>query len=276
MTPSSKVVGDMALFVVANNLTSEDVLDPARELAFPESVVEFFEGRLGQPPGGFPAGASGPGPERPARAQRNARVPGWPRPTSPRRARRPRPCSAGAAGDRDALSYLLYPRVFPDLAAHERTYSDTSILPTSIFFFGPDLGAEHLVEIEPGKTLDRQAAGRRRAARRRDADGLLRAERPASRGRGRRPLAGLVGARGAHGRSERSQPGGLAAAGAGRRRGGLAGDAVRKGQKLLSIESMKMETTIYAERPGRVAEVLAMVGRQVKTGELLLKLSPEK
>ena len=54
VTPSSKVVGDMALFVVANNLTSDDVLDEARELAFPESVVEFFEGRLGQPPGGFP------------------------------------------------------------------------------------------------------------------------------------------------------------------------------------------------------------------------------
>ena len=54
-----------------------------------------------------------------------------------------------------------------------------------------------------------------------------------------------------------------------------AGDAVRKGQKLLSIEAMKMETTIYAERPGRVADVLAVVGRQVKTGELLLKLSPE-
>ena len=51
------------------------------------------------------------------------------------------------------LSYLLYPRVFPDLAAHERTYSETSILPTSIFFFGPDLGAEHPVEIEQGKTL---------------------------------------------------------------------------------------------------------------------------
>ena len=57
------------------------------------------------------------------------------------------------AGDREALTYLLYPRVFPDLAAHERIYSDTSILPTSIFFFGPDPGIEHLVEIEPGKTL---------------------------------------------------------------------------------------------------------------------------
>jgi pyruvate carboxylase len=55
-----------------------------------------------------------------------------------------------------------------------------------------------------------------------------------------------------------------------------AGDAVRKGQKLLSIEAMKMETTIYAERPGRVADMLATVGRQVKTGELLLKFGPEK
>ncbi len=54
VTPSSKVVGDMALFLVANNLTAEDVLDPERELAFPESVIEFMEGRLGHPPGGFP------------------------------------------------------------------------------------------------------------------------------------------------------------------------------------------------------------------------------
>jgi pyruvate carboxylase len=54
VTPSSKVVGDMALFLVANNLRPEDTTDPERELAFPESVVELFEGRLGQPPGGFP------------------------------------------------------------------------------------------------------------------------------------------------------------------------------------------------------------------------------
>ena len=54
VTPTSKVVGDMALFLVANNLTPADTLDPDRELAFPESVVELFEGRLGQPPGGFP------------------------------------------------------------------------------------------------------------------------------------------------------------------------------------------------------------------------------
>ena len=153
VTPSSKVVGDMALFVVANNLTSEDVLDPERELAFPESVVEFFEGRLGQPPGGFPQALQARVLKGRPAACRSGREPVCPRPTLRPRARRPSALLGRPAGDRDALSYLLYPRVFPDLAAHERIYSDTSILPTSIFFFGPDLGAEHPVEIEQGKTL---------------------------------------------------------------------------------------------------------------------------
>ena len=153
VTPSSKVVGDMALFLVANNLTPDDVLDPERELAFPESVVEFFEGRLGQPPGGFPAGACRSGSSRAARRSPNGPARTCP-PADLAAAREKAAALLGRpAGDRDALSYLLYPRVFPDLAAHERTYSDTSILPTSIFFFGPDPGVEHPVEIEPGKTL---------------------------------------------------------------------------------------------------------------------------
>ncbi len=148
------------------------------------------------------------------------------------------------AGDREALSYLLYPRVFPDLAAHERIYSDTSILPTSIFFFGPDPGAEHLVEIEPGKTLIVKllAVGEPHADG--NAHRLLRAQRPAARSRGRRPLAGLVGPRDAHGRSRRPQPDRVAPARAWSSAWRVsAGDAVRKGQKLLSIEAMKMETT---------------------------------
>ena len=152
VTPSSKVVGDMALFLVANNLTPEDTLDPERELAFPESVVEFFQGRLGQPPGGFP-------PElqdrvlrgRPALTDRpGANLP----PADLDAAREKASALLGCpATTRDALSYVLYPRVFPDLAAHERTYSDTSILPTPTFFFGPEPGEEIKLEIEEGKTL---------------------------------------------------------------------------------------------------------------------------
>ena len=160
-------------------------------------------------------------------------------------------------GDRSAtaLSYLIYPRVFPDLAAHERSYSDTSILPTPLFFFGPEPAAENLVEIEPGKTLivkllavgEAHADGKRTVffelnGQPREVEvvdrSLASAVRetpkadPADPNQIAAPLPGLVV--------------GVAV---------VAGDAVRKGQKLLSIEAMKMETTLYAERPGRVAEV---------------------
>jgi len=274
VTPSSKVVGDMALFLVANNLTPEDTVDPERELAFPESVVELFEGRLGQPPGGFPPVLQ----ERilkgrPAITDR----PGKDLPPADLDAAREKAASllGRPAGGREALSYLIYPRVFPDLAAHERAYSDTSVLPTPLFFFGPEPNAENLVEIEPGKTLivklltvgEAHADGKRTVffelnGQPREVEvvdrSLASAVRetpkadPADPNQVAAPLPGLVV--------------GVAV---------VAGDAVRKGQKLLSIEAMKMETTLYAERPGRVAEVVTAVGSQVKTGELLIRLSAE-
>ena len=274
VTPSSKVVGDMALFLVANNLTPADTVDPERELAFPESVVELFEGRLGQPPGGFPPVLQ----ERilkgrPAITER----PGKNLAPADLDAAREKAISllGRPAGPREALSYLIYPRVFPDLATHERTYADTSVLPTPLFFFGPEPGAENLVEIETGKTLivklltvgeahedgkrtvffelngqpreveivDRSLASAVRETPKAD---------PGDPNQIAAPLPGLVV--------------GVAV---------VAGDAVRKGQKLLSIEAMKMETTLYAEKAGRVAEVITAVGRQVKTGELLVRLSSE-
>jgi pyruvate carboxylase len=274
VTPTSKVVGDMALFLVANNLTPADTVDPARELAFPESVVELFEGRLGQPPGGFPPVLQ----ERvlkgrPARTDR----PGKDQPPADLGAAREKATAylGRPASDREALSYTIYPRVFPDLAAHERSYADTSVLPTPLFFFGPEQGAENLVEIEPGKTLivklltvgDAHVDGKRTVffelnGQPREVEvvdrSLASAVRetpkadPADPNQVAAPLPGLVV--------------GVAV---------VAGDAVRKGQKLLSIEAMKMETTLYAERPGRVAEVVTAVGRQVKTGELLIRLSAE-
>ena len=271
VTPSSKVVGDMALFLVANGLTPEDTLDESRELAFPESVVEFFEGRLGQPPGGFP-------PKLQERVLKGREAltdrPGANLPSADVEAARAEAEEflGEPASERDALSYLIYPRVFPDFAKHRRAFGDTSVLPTSMFFFGPEPGGEQPVEIEPGKTLivkllavgephpdgkvtvffelngqprevevvDRSLASAVKEAPKADPDDPLQIGSP---------LPGLVV--------------GIAVA---------AGDPVRKGQKLLSIEAMKMETTLYAERPGRVAEVLAAVGRQVGAGELLLKL----
>ncbi|MGC8638311.1 MAG: pyruvate carboxylase, partial [Isosphaeraceae bacterium] len=274
VTPSSKVVGDMALFLVANNLTTEDAVDPARELAFPGSVVEFFQGRLGQPPGGFPSELQSRVLKgRPALSERpGANL----APADLDAAREKATAFLGyPATLRDALSYVLYPRVFPDLAAHRRTYSDTSVSPTSLFFYGPEPGEEIKVEIEEGKTLivkllavgephtdgkrtvffelngqprevevvDRSLASSVRETPKAD---------PTDPDQIGAPLPGLVV--------------GVAVA---------QDDPVRKGQKLLSIEAMKMETTIYAERSGRIAEVVATVGLQVKAGDLLLKLTGE-
>ncbi len=274
VTPSSKVVGDMALFLVANDLTPEDTLDPERELAFPESVIEFFEGRLGQPPGGFP-------PELQSRVLkgRTALVdrPGASLPPADLDAAREKASAllGTAAGMRDALSYVLYPRVFPDLASHQRAYSDTSILPTPVFFFGLEPGEEVKLDIEEGKTLivkllavgEPHTDGKRTVffelnGQPREVEVLDRSLASSIRETPRAdpsdpnqlgaPLPGLVV--------------GVAVS---------AGDRVRKGQKLLSMEAMKMETTLYAERPGRVSEVIASVGLQVKAGDLLLKLTDE-
>ena len=272
VTPTSKVVGDMALFMVANNLTPADTLDPERELAFPASVVELFEGRLGQPPGGFPPALQ----ERvlkgrPAMTER----PGKNLPPADIAAARDKASAllGRPASVRDALSLLLYPRVFPDLAEHQRSYSDTSILPTPIFFFGPELTVEYQIDIEPGKTLivnlvtvgEPHADGKRNVFF--ELNGQARVVEVADRS-----LASAV--REAP-MADPNDPNQLAAPLPGLVVGVavVAGDPVRKGQKLLSIEAMKMETTLYAERPGRIAEVLAHVGQQVKTGELLLKMT---
>ncbi len=272
VTPTSKVVGDMALFLVANNLTPADTLDPERELAFPESVVELFEGRLGQPPGGFPKELQARVLKgRPAITER----PGKNLPPADLVAAREKATAllGRPASERDALSLVLYPRVFPDLAAHERAYSDTSILPTSIFFHGPDPATEHKVEIEPGKTLILKllAVGEPHADGKRtvffELNGQPREVEVADRS-----LASAVREVPKADPNDPNQIGsplpGLVVGVAVN-----AGDPVRKGQKLLSIEAMKMETTLYAERAGRVEEVLAVVGHQVKTGELLIKLS---
>jgi pyruvate carboxylase len=274
VTPSSKVVGDMALFVVANNLSPDDVVDRERELAFPESVVEFFEGRLGQPPGGFPAALQ----ERVLKGRKPLTDrPGANLPSAKLDEAREKAESllGRPAGDRDALSFVLYPRVFPDLAAHERTYSDTSILPTSIFFYGPDPGMENPVEIEPGKTLIVKllAVGEPHADGKRTVFFELNGQ-PREIEVADRSLASSVRETPLADPNDSNQVGsplpglvvGVAVA---------VGDPVRKGQKLLSIEAMKMETTIYAERPGRIAELFAQVGNQVKTGDLLLRLSGE-
>jgi pyruvate carboxylase len=270
VTPTSKVVGDMALFMVGNNLRPEDVLADTRELPFPESVVEFFEGRLGEPPGGFP----------PALRQRILRgrkpIQGRPGASLP-----PADFDAARAklqaqarrlvDDRELLSYLLYPRVFPDLAAHEARYSDTSVLPTTVFFYGMEPGEETSIDIEPGKTLilkfltvgEPHADGSRTVFF--ELNGQPREVVVADQS-----LTGKVAARRKAVAGNPLQVGapmpGLVA-----RVAVEPGDEVVAGQVLFALEAMKMETTVYAERVGTVAEVFVRAGTQVEAGDLLLR-----
>lgn len=271
VTPSSKVVGDMALFMVANNLTSNDVLDPSRELAFPESVTDLMIGRLGQPPGGFPPKLM----KRVLRGQKPLR--GRPGESLP-------PADFAATKSklkkildheptlRDALSYLLYPRVFDDFVRHQREYSDTSVLPTPVFFYGLQPGEETAFEIEPGKTLiiklvtigEPHPDGQRTVffelnGQPRDATVIDHS---------------LESTIAKHPKADPSNPDHIAAP-----MPGLVvnvavqtGDRVAEGQKLLTLEAMKMEMTMYSPREGRVAEVLVVPKTQMEAGDLLVRL----
>jgi pyruvate carboxylase len=269
VTPTSKVVGDMALFMVANSLTASEVAEGTRELAFPESVVEFFEGRLGQPVGGFPKTLQ----KRILRDRKPLR--GRPGSTLP-------PADFAATStklqkqldrpvtDRDVITNLLYPRVHADFLVHQAHYSDTSVLPTSVFFFGMQPGEEIGVEIEPGKTLivkfltvgDPHPDGRRQVFF--ELNGQPREVMVQDKS-----LAPQIPPRP---KAEPGNPAHVAAPMPGLVASVVVapGEKVAAGQKLLTLEAMKMESTVHADRAGTVGELLAHRGTQVDTGDLLL------
>jgi pyruvate carboxylase len=270
VTPTSKVVGDMALFMVANNLKPQDVLGGERELAFPESVVELFEGRLGQPYGGFPRELQKRvlRDRKPIRGRAGATLPAADfqatRAELEKKLKHP-------VEQRDVLSYLLYPKVFLEYARHQWQYSDTSVLPTPVFFYGMQPGDEASIEIEPGKTLivkfltvgDPHPDGRRLVFF--ELNGQPREVFVLDRS--------LVSEEKAHPKADLGNPKHVAAPMPGLLVSvtAAAGDQVAKGQKLFTLEAMKMETTLYAESAGRVAEVLVTPGTQVDAGDLLLR-----
>jgi pyruvate carboxylase len=270
VTPTSKVVGDMALFMVGNNLTPADVLQGSRELSFPESLVEFFEGRLGQPPGGFPKALQ----KRVLRGRKPFRGrPGAslePADFAATRRQLERHLRRDVT-ERELVTHLLYPRVFPDYVAHQQKYSDTSLLPTPVFFYGMEPGEEISVDIEPGKTLiikfitvgDPQPDNRRLVFF--ELNGQPREVAIEDRSLGGKPAK--------QPKAEPSNPLQVGAPMPGLVVGVTVapGEDVTAGQKLVTLEAMKMETTVYAERAGTVAEVCVKPGSQVEAGDLLAR-----
>lgn len=152
VTPTSKVVGDLAQFMVANDLTPEDVRARASQLDFPGSVLDFFEGLMGQPFGGFPE------PLRTdalrGRRQKMDKRPGlYLAPVDFDAVRKTLTEKYGKISETDVASYLMYPAVFDEYRKWIDKYGDLSILPTRFFISRPDIGEEFHVEIESGKVL---------------------------------------------------------------------------------------------------------------------------
>ncbi|GME28402.1 putative pyruvate carboxylase protein [Neofusicoccum parvum] len=151
VTPTSKVVGDLAQFMVSNALSYDDVLNKAEQLDFPSSVLEFFEGLMGQPYGGFPE----PLRTHALRERRKMdKRPGlYLEPVNLDKVRKELKEKFGGATETDVASYVMYPKVFEDFKKFQQKYGDLSVLPTRFFLSRPEIGEEFHVELEKGKVL---------------------------------------------------------------------------------------------------------------------------
>jgi pyruvate carboxylase len=272
VTPSSKVVGDMALMMVSQNLTRAQVEDPATDVVFPDSVVEMMDGALGQPPGGWPAAIQ-------------AKILKGEKPNTDRPGAHLKPVDLDATradlsdqldgrnvDDEDLNGYLMYPKVFLDYMGRHRTYGPVRTLPTSAFFYGMQPGDEISAEIDPGKTLEI----RMQAVSEVSEDGEVKvffelngqprtirvmnraaASEKVSRPKAEAGNANHIGA---------PMPGVVATVAA------QTGVEVKEGDLLLTIEAMKMETGIHAERDAVVKAVHVNAGGQIDAKDLLIEL----
>jgi len=271
VTPSSKVVGDMAIMMVTSALTAEDVLDPETEVAFPASLVSLFRGDIGQPYGGFPPALQ--------RKVLKGEAPLTVRPGSvlppvdlaharkELQAKMPRQITDG-----EFASWLMYPKVFTEYMADRTHFGDTSVVPTRAFFYGLEPGEEVTLELQRGKhliirfvttsdvhddgtrTVFFELNGQPRSVK--IADRSKVAKRPPRR-KAEADHPDQIGA---------PMPGTIATVHA------VVGHQVRRGDVLLTIEAMKMETSVRADRDGKVIEVVARPGQQVDAKDLLVVL----
>jgi len=273
VTPTSKVVGDLALMMVTSGLTPQQVLDPRTDVAFPESVVQLFRGDLGQPNGGFPAQLQRKvlNGQRAFTERPGARLP----PTDLEAAREQMRQAASwrQVTDDDLASYLMYPKVWLDYAQHRKQYGDVGMLPTPVFFYGMETGQEISVDLERGKTLivrfiavsDVHEDGTKTVFF--ELNGQPREVRVADRSQVARSPPQRKAEPGNPQHVGAPMPGTVATISA------AVGRKVARGDVLATLEAMKMETAVRAEIDGEVAEVLARPGQQVDAKDLLVVLA---
>ncbi|MDM5332600.1 pyruvate carboxylase [Ureibacillus composti] len=271
VTPSSKVVGDMALFMVQNDLNEENIYTRGTTIDFPDSVVEFFQGYLGQPHGGFPVEL-----QKVILKDREAITirPGeLLEPVDFKELEQTIAQKFGrSATKQDVLAYALYPKVFEQYVSAVNQFGDISVLDTPTFFYGLKLGEEIEVEIEKGKTLiiklieigEPQHDGTRiiyfelNGQSRElviqdltvEVDGTIALKADPSN-------PNQIGA---------TMPGTVLKVVVSK------GSSVKRGDHLLITEAMKMETTVQAPKDGVVKEVYASAGDAISTGDLLIEI----
>ncbi|MDB5296802.1 MAG: pyruvate carboxylase, partial [Phycisphaerales bacterium] len=245
VTPSSKVVGDLALFMVTNGLSASDLLAPGRKHAFPKSVVEMMQGMLGFPEGGWPAAlqkvvldSAGAKPivGRPGEKMPPVDMAATKKTLAEKLGQPPR--------DVDVQSYLMYPQVFLDFAAFAKQYDNVSVVPTPAFFYGMQPGEEVTLDIEEGKTLIIRylTAGEPRE----DGTRTVFFELNGQPREVNVPDRSLEATLHRHPKADASDPNQVAAPMPGKvtNVAVTVGAAVKAGQRLLSIEAMKMETAV--------------------------------
>ncbi len=272
VTPSSKVVGDMALMMVSQGLTRAQVEDKDTDVAFPESVVDMMRGSLGQPPGGWPKGiqkkilkGEKPSTKRPGeelepvdleavRAELAARLDGK------------------EIDNEDLNGYLMYPKVFTDYAMRHETYGPVRTLPTHTFFYGMKPGEEISVEIDPGKTLEIRMQAR--AATNDDGEAKVFFELNGQPRTIRVPDRKVAAVVAKMPKAEAGNPNHIGAPmpGVVATVAAQIGKKVKEGDLLLTIEAMKMETGIHAERDAVIKAVHVIPGGQIDAKDLLVEL----
>jgi pyruvate carboxylase len=274
VTPSSKVVGDLAIFLVSHDMTVEHfkTLGPDHSITLPNSVIDMFSGSLGEPEGGWPEQVLNVvlkgGKPKPGRPGEHLA------PVDLEESQRDLSEKIGREATRtELMSYLMYPEVFLQFERAQEAYSDLSVLPTPEFFYGMEPGSEITIEIETGKVLiikfltvgEAHPDGTRTVffelnGQPREVsilDKSLKVE-AGQRSKADPSQAGHVGA---------PIPGAVTSIAV------EMGDRTKKGDRLLVMEAMKMQTTVYAPVDGRVQDLLVRVGDTVEAKDLLAVIS---
>ncbi|WJS03189.1 pyruvate carboxylase [Roseibium aggregatum] len=270
VTPSSKVVGDMALMMVSQGLSVAEVEDPAKDVAFPDSVVKMLHGDLGQSPGGWPEAlqkkvlkGETPITVRPGSLLKDADLDAERKTVSDK--------TGHGISNTELASYLMYPKVFTDFDKAQQQYGPTSVLPTPVYFYGLEPGDEISVDLEAGKTLvircqaigETDEKGEKKVFF--ELNGQPRNVKVPDRAHGATGAAAMRKAEdGNAAHVGAPMPGVISTVAV------TAGQDVTAGDVLVSIEAMKMETALHAERDGKVKEVLVSPGSQIDAKDLLV------